>query len=125
MEPTKAIIKQSSTEGIYKDWLELTKPWHSLTLKELEVAALFIKSYIDNKDKIINDELLNNFVLSTENKRNIRKKLDMTPTYFQILLRGLRDKKFILDNKINKNYIPSFNQEGNIVLAIILKRNES
>lgn len=119
MQPTNAILIQG--DSVIKTWLRVLEPLHHLTQKEQEVASMFIETYINNKQFITNDDKINSATLSTESKKKIRLSLDLTPTYFQIILRGLRDKEFILDNKINKKYIPSFNKNGNIILAYIIK----
>lgn len=121
LKPTNAIKLASNSESIYKDWLKILKPWNKLTDKEINIAAMFVKSYIENKDNVSDLETLNKLIFSTENKRKIRLAEGLTPTYFQIILRGLRDKNFILENNtLNLQYVPVFDTNNNIILAIIL-----
>lgn len=123
MQITNA-FKIPAGDSIYIQWLKVLEPKYSLTQKEKELASLFIQSYLFNKKNIINDDILNQTTMSIENKKNIRKKLSLTPTYFQILMKGLKNKKFFINNKINKEFIPSFDNEGNIVLAYIVKNDK-
>lgn len=113
------------TDNMYITWLKLLEPLHHLTDKEIEVAALFIESYISNKEKVINDDLLNQLTFSTENKKKIRLKLKMSPTYFQIILKGLKNKNIYKDGKINLKYVPCFNEYGDINFMHMIKKNVS
>lgn len=104
------------SEAMLKVWLSMLAPIHKMTTKEISVASLFLKIYFDNKDNIIDDDLLNNVVLNIENKRTVRTQLDLSFPYFQMLLKSLKQKGFIENGKINPRYIPSFTKEGNIVI---------
>jgi hypothetical protein len=122
--PTNVSGFKVNQNNILQKWLSLTYPIHKLTDKEIDVAAIFLRKYFENKEKIINEELLNKVTFSTESKRSVREELNMTPTYFQIILRGLKEKEFIKNGLINPKFIPSFNSDGNILHLFILK-NES
>lgn len=106
---------------IFKIWLKVTKAVHKLTDKEIDVAAIFLRKYFDNKDLIIDEELLNKVTFSIENKRSAREELGVTPTYFQVMLKGLRDKRFIVNNMINPKFIPALDANGDILHLFILK----
>lgn len=105
-------------------WLSLLSFKHKLTEKEVGVASRFLDAYFKNKEKIINDDLLNEVTLSLESKRKIREELQLTPTYFQIILKALRDKRFLIDGKINQEFIPVFNQNNHIILTFLIKGSE-
>lgn len=121
LKPTNLNIIR--TDNVYITWLKLLEPFHHLTSKEIEVAALFVESYIFNKGKVINDDLLNQLIFSTENKKRIRLQLKMSPAYFQIILKGLKNKNFYKDGKINLKYIPCFNEDGDINFMYMIKKN--
>lgn len=121
-KPTNVILVNNIDSNIYVTWLKVMEPIHKMTPKEMELASKFIDSYITNKDNIVNAEMLNNYVFSSENKRKIRLSLGMSPTYFQITMKGLKDKKFILDGKLNLQYVPEFDNRGNILLMFIIKQ---
>lgn len=122
--PTNVSGFKVNNNNILQKWLSLTYPTHKLTDKEIDVAAIFLRKYFENKNNIIDEELLNRVTFSTESRRSVREELKMTPTYFQIILKGLREKEFIKNGLINPKFIPSFNEDGNILHLFILK-NES
>lgn len=120
-KPTNAIVISNKEGSIFKSWLKVLSPVHKLNAREIDVAALFIDSYIKNKESIINEDLLNEVTLSKETKRKIRNALNLTHTYFQVIIKELKNKGFITkDNKINISYIPSFSN-NTIVLSYIIK----
>lgn len=112
-------------EAMYKIWLSMLAPIHKMTAKEISMASLFLKIYFDNKDNIIDDDLLNQVVLNIENKRSVRTQLNLSFPYFQMLLKNLKQKGFIENNKINPRYIPSFTKDGNIVIMNYIKNEDS
>ena len=121
LNPTAAYTVNTTTSQVFNTLLALLVNFHHLTDKEIDVAALFLKTYFKNQKSIINDDVLNDVTLSLENKRKIREELKLTPTYFQIIIKALKDKGFITNGKINPLYIPTFTKSGNIVLAFIVK----
>lgn len=100
-------------------------PIHKMTAKEISMASLFLKIYFDNKDNIIDDDLLNQVVLNIENKSSVRTQLNLSFPYFHMLLKNLKQKGFIENNKINSRYIPSFTKDGNIVIMNYIKNEDS
>lgn len=128
MEQQKILVNPNNISGfkvnnhtLFKVWLKVTKPDHKLTDKEIDIASIFLRKYFENKDLIIDEELLNRVTFSIENKRSAREELGVTPTYFQVMLKGLRDKGFIVNNLINPKFIPTLDANGNILHLFILK----
>lgn len=125
LNPTAAFSVNTIADRVFNTWLALLTNFHHLTDKEIDVAALFLKTYFKNQKSIINDDVLNDVTLSLENKRKIREELKLTPTYFQIIIKSLKDKGFIKNGKINPLYIPTFSKSGSIVIAFIIKTNDN
>lgn len=115
------VTKIEVQDNLFEAYLKITTPLHKLNQREIQVAALFLKSYFEKKNSIINDDLLNTMVLSTESKRSIRCTLQITSTYFQIILKGLKDKGFIKDGKIAPSFIPTLDENGNITFLYFIK----
>lgn len=123
IQPTNA-IRVGKYKSIYEAWLTCLKPLHKLSSKEIEVAAWFLEQYIKKKGNITDEALLNQFIFSAESKRNIKKILNMSSNYFQVLFKVLKSKGFIINNeRINPKYIPAFNNDGDIILCYIIKNN--
>jgi glutamate/tyrosine decarboxylase-like PLP-dependent enzyme len=119
--PTKAIKITCSSNNLFATWLTLTYMLHHLTDKEIAVAAAFLAKYAELKKSIINDDTLNKVTFSKESRREIRESLGLSTTYFQVIMKGLRDKHFYSGTQINKQLIPEFSVNGSINLLYLIK----
>lgn len=90
-------------------WLKITRELHGLSVAEMQLAAAFLDKYIDYREKILDEELLNEFLMSTKTKNHIREKLNIEKqTSFQNLISSLRRKGFFdKEDKISRIFIPN------------------
>ena len=90
-------------------WLKLTRELHGLSTTEMQLAAAFLDKYIEFKEKILDDELLNEFLMSTKVKNSIREKVGIDKqTSFQNMISSLRKKGFFDgEDRIAKAFIPN------------------
>ena len=106
------IIKiPTSVDDFYKYWMIFLKPFHNLTNKEMDVAAKILQ-YRQRLSKIIKDDtVLNDVLLSRENRKKIREELDITPAHLQVILSTLKGVGFLNDGKVNPRFIPRINND--------------
>lgn len=113
-------------DDICFNWLKLTKELHGLSTAEMQLAAAFLDKYIEFKEKILDDELLNEFLMSTKVKNSLREKLNIDKqTSFQNMITSLRKKGFFDDkDRISKAFIPNINKGSDFLKVVfILKIN--
>lgn len=106
------IIKiPTSVNDFYKYWMIFLKPFHNLTNKEMDVAAKILQ-YRQRLSKVIKDDtVLNDVLLSRENRKKIREELDITPAHLQVILSTLKGVGFLNDGKVNPRFIPRINND--------------
>lgn len=107
-------------------WLKLTKELHGLSTTEMQLAAAFLDKYIEFKEKILDDEYINEFIMSTKVKNTLREKLGIEKqTTFQNTITALRKKGFFnSDDKISKEFIPNIDTKSRgLKVIFILKIN--
>jgi len=107
-------------------WLKLTKELHGLSTTEMQLAAAFLDKYIEFKEKILDEELLNELLMSTKVKNSLREKLNIDKqTTFQNMITVLRKKGFFDDkDRIVKAFIPNINKNSDFLKVVfILKIN--
>lgn len=104
------IIKiPTSINDFYKYWMIFLKPFHNLTNKEMDVAAKILQ-YRQHLSKVIKDDkVLNDVLLSRENRKKIREELNITPAHLQVILSTLKGVGFLNDGKVNPRFIPRIN----------------
>lgn len=110
MEKTTSINKANircSYKDLFKYWLEFNKPIHKLSDSDIKVLAEFLYLRSTLLEKVHDEELLNEFLFSRERRKNIMETLQVDDVRFNNMLSTLRKKGVIIDNKINKAYIPN------------------
>lgn len=104
-------------------WLKFLKPFHSLSDRELEVAACILK-YRYELSKVISDEtILNNVLFSKENKDKMLEELHITNQYYQVILGNLRKSGIIKDGKVDSKFVPKFKEGEPFALLLIFDKN--
>lgn len=111
----------TSLEGdFFKYWLKFLTPFHGLTDKQLEVAAALITERFELSKAIKDEDLLDKIVMSTDTYQKIREKCNLKQTHFYVIMKHLRDAKFIINNKINPKFIPKKLSEGDNCFQLLL-----
>lgn len=100
-------------------WLKFLRPFHTLSDRELEVAACMLKNRYELSKKISDEKILNDVLFSKENKDKMLKELHITNQYYQVILGKLRKVKFIKDNKIYSRFIPEY-EEGKMFTLLLI-----
>lgn len=117
---------ECTRDDVCFQWLKLTKELHGLSTAEMQLAAAFLDKYIEFKEKILDDDLINEFLMSTKVKNSMREKLGIDKqTTFQNAITALRKKGFLDENdKIAKVFIPNIDTNSKFFkISFILKIN--
>lgn len=110
-------------DSFFRYWLEFLTPFHSLTTREREVAACFLKHRYLLSKAITDNEVLDKVVLSEETKRKIRKECNVTTSHFQVIMSKFKQTKFITDGKINPKLVPKDIDENEGCFRLMLNFN--
>lgn len=112
-------------DDLYLYWLNLTRPIHKLPNADVNILVELLKLRDSYKGKILDDEILDEIVLSTKNRLFLMEKLDnMSPERFNNLLSDLRRRNVLQENKINPAYIPKIQKDTkkySIVFELLLE----
>jgi hypothetical protein len=110
----------TTKEKFFKYWFEFLKPFHNLTNREIEVISSFVKHRYKLSLNITSEELLNKVLMSEETKKSVREDCGITSSHFQVIMSKLREKKIIIDDKINPKFIPNITKdEGNFKFMLL------
>ena len=88
-------------------WLELMRPMHKLSDKEIEVLGFFLKKYFELSKNITDDKLLIGVLLSLETKKELKEALQMSTSHLHVVLSKLKKRKILSPEGINRKFIPS------------------
>lgn len=106
------IIKiPTSINDFFRYWLEFLKPFHFLTNKEMEVAAKILQYRYELSQKVNDEKILGELLLSRDNRKNIREELGITTAHLQVILSTLKSVGFLKDGVVNPRFIPRLNNK--------------
>lgn len=119
----KASFKINRDE-FFTYWLALTQPLHNLTKTNIKVLIELLKIRLEYSTKIIDDEVLDDWVFESKNRKRVMDALDLSVDRFNNILSDLRRSGVIIDNRINKAFVPNITNEStkyNIVFELNLE----
>lgn len=101
-------------KNLFRYWLVFLKPYHNLRKKEIEALSLFLYYRHKISEEVINQDLVDKLLFSSDIRLNIMSELDIKSSYiFNNLLTSLRKKGVISkDNKIKDVLIPNFDSSS-------------
>ena len=110
----------TSLEGkFFKYWLEFLRPIHKLTNREIEVVELFLKNRYKLSKVVSDEELLDKIAMGEDVKKEIRETLGITLEHFQVIMSKLRKNNVIVNNKLNRKFIPNLIKGDNTFYLLL------
>lgn len=94
------------SDDFFKYWLLFIQPLHSLTPKIIDVAACLLKNRYLLSKSIIDDNILNKFLMGSEMREKMVKELNIPSTNYNVALNKLKKAGFLVDGKIEQKFIP-------------------
>lgn len=128
MEEINNVITIPTTiEGkFFRYWIEFLRPFHSLSNREMEVFACFLKHRYNLSKVILDPVLLEKLATSEDTKKQIKEECNLTTTHFQVLMTKLKKENMIVNNIINPKFVPRLNKDSNsFQLLLSFNFNES
>lgn len=101
-------------------WLNILKPFHNLTNREIDVAVSFLLNRYELSKVISDSNLLEANSLNEATKRKVRKECDVTLPHFQVIMGKLKKSKIIVDGKLNPRFIPNIKEEAGYFQLLFL-----
>lgn len=119
MQPQKPIntnraVISCTKETLCEQWLRFTRELHGLSDGEIVLAAKFLEKRLELKEKITDDDLLDEYLQSTKVRQGVKEAANVkNSAVFQNMMTSLRRKKFFIDgDKINKAFIPNISSDS-------------
>ena len=106
-----ANINVTNKYEAFETWLQLTKSLHDLTPEEIKVLAMFLSERNELQDKIIDEDLMNEYLLGTKTRKKIEIALGYEPTRLPNIISSMRKKGAIIGDKINPRFIPDITKD--------------
>jgi len=100
-------------KGLFRQWMEITKPFHKLAKQPQEILALFLYYHYLYRKDITNDAILWKIVFDYDTKIKIKEELGISDQVLQNNLTLLRRKNIINKNVITPLFVPELEQGSN------------
>lgn len=119
------VIVPTTNSNFIRTWLEVMRPFHHLTSKEMDFAAVMLEKRYEIASKIANPDknqaMIDRLLFDDETKEAIRTKVGITKSHMQVILHKMRTSGVIEDKKFSENYIPTWTPGKPFRMAIIFK----
>jgi len=115
-----AHVKINSGVAFFYKWLEFIKPLHGLTPLEMRVLAMFLAKRQSLSKVVSQDNVLNEILLGSVSRREIREEIDMKPAQFNIIYSHLKKVGAIKEGAITPRYIPNVEADSGEYRLILM-----
>ncbi len=105
-------IPASLKGSFFRRWFEFLEPIHKLTEREMDVIAALVKQRYELSKVVFDEDLLDKIVMSEDSRKKVMRECNISLAHFQVVLGRLRKNKIIVDNKINKKFIPQIQEDA-------------
>lgn len=113
-------IPTSLKGNFFRIWIEFLTPLHSLTNREKDVMASFIKNRFELGKVIKDEQLLDKWLMSDDTKAKVKKECNVSEAFFQVILGKLRKTNMIIDGRINPKFIPKSIDDDDASFQLLL-----
>lgn len=119
-------IPTSFNNDFFKWWCIFLRPFISLTDRETEVIACFLKHRWELSKSISDPAIIDTMLMSDDIRNKVIEECHITLPHFYVVMSTLRKKKVIKDNLIDPRLIPNIriDDKGIFKLLILFKDNE-
>ncbi len=113
----KKIVPIPSSGKFFRAWLEVLKPLHHLTDREIDLLAAFVQKRYELQRTILNPNMVDSILMTSASKAEIRKSVGISTAYLHNMMAKFKKNKVLLDDpnirggRINPQYIPPLSAE--------------
>ena len=98
--------------NFFKYWFEFLKPYHKLTSREIDVISELVKIRFQLSKVILDEDVLDSVLMSEDTKKKVREICKIKLSHFQVIMGKLRKHGIIVNDKINKRFIPNIKENA-------------
>ena len=102
IKPNAVVRIPTTLDNFFKQWLIFLKPFHGLTDRQIDIAAVFLKQRYELSKVISDEKLLDENVMSESTKKQVREECNITLPHFQVIMGDLKRHKFLINGIINE-----------------------
>ena len=101
-------IVPTSSKNFLRAWLEVMRPLHGLTQKEMDFAAILLQFRYDIAKKVSDPAMVDTILFDKEKKEDIANAAGISQSYMKMFLKRLRANGVIEGKRISLKYLPDW-----------------
>ena len=107
-------------ENFFRYWLEILKPFHGLTEREMDVFSELLRHRHLLKEKVKDDAILDHIILGDEYRKKIIEDLGVSISHYTVMVSKFRRRHLIVEDRINARFIPNIKEEDGAFKLLFL-----
>ena len=125
----KKVIPIPSTGHFFKAWLEVIKPLHHLTDREMDLLAEFLKRRHQLQRTILDKDMIDSVLMTNKSKKAIRESCNISDVYYQKMMVTFKARGVIIPDanikggKINPMMIPPLKEDDKMLGVLFIFNN--
>lgn len=116
------VIPTTSNEFI-RAWLEVMKPLHKMTSKEMDYAAVLLKKREEIAKEVSDQGLIDKLLFDEDTKEAVRIEAGVSQPHAKAILYSMKNKGVIVGKRISPRYIPLW-KRGEPFRWVFMFKNE-
>ena len=110
-KPNNIICVPTTKIEFFRYWVEFLAPLHHLTKREIDIITAFLIKRYELSKKILDQQLLDKYLMNDNTKAEIRDECHVSPTHFQVIMGKLRKQGILVNGNINPKFIPNLKED--------------
>lgn len=106
--------------NFFKWWCVFLRPFVTLTDRETDVIASFLRQRWELSKNISDPQILDTMVMSEATKRKVIEECNISLQHFYVVMSTLRKKKVVVGNMIEPRLIPNIRVDDNGVFQLLI-----
>jgi hypothetical protein len=106
--------------NFFKWWCVFLRPFVTLTDRETDVIASFLRQRWELSKNISAPQILDTMVMSEATKRKVIEECNISLQHFYVVMSTLRKKKVVVGNMIEPRLIPNIRVDDNGVFQLLI-----
>ena len=96
------------SKDFLRAWLEVMRPVHNLTPKEMDFTAVLLKKREEIAKKVKDQSMIDTILFGKEMKERIAEEAGISYDYMKGIMRNLKNNGVIQGNRVDPKYLPSW-----------------
>lgn len=113
-------VPTSPGKDFFKWWCIFLRPFVSLTNREIDVIASFLKQRWELAQSISDPAILDTMVMNEITKNKVIEECGITQQHFYVVMSNLKKHKVIENNVINPRLIPNIRRDDNGCFQLLI-----